>query len=188
MFYLASQSPRRRELLEQIQVDYQQIAVQVDETPHVQESPTDYVQRLALAKAQAGRIATHASLPVLGADTTVVCAGQLLGKPNSPQIAQNMLEQLSGRSHQVLTAVALVAEGYEKALLSRSQVTFKRLTSAEIAAYVATGEPLDKAGGYAIQGRAAVFVTQLNGSYSGVMGLPLYETGQLLAAINIVTI
>ncbi len=183
MIYLASQSPRRCALLEQIKVKYQQVAVNVDETPLPQETPENYVNRLALAKAQAGAT----SCPVLGADTAIVCDGQLFGKPVDKNEAKKMLRQLSGRSHQVLTAVALVSATSKRSRLNISQVHFRQLSEADIQAYVATGEPLDKAGSYAIQGLASVFIERIDGSYSGVMGLPLYETALLLieSGINI---
>lgn len=184
MIYLASLSPRRCELLTQIRLDYQQIAVTVDETRYPQESPSDYVSRLALAKARAGRLMVPTTEPVLGADTIVVCGEQLFGKPVNENDAKQMLRQLSGRSHQVITAVALLTETQEKQRLNVSKVYFRPLSKTDIEAYIATGEPLDKAGSYAIQGRASVFIERLEGSYSGVMGLPLYETATLLAEIG----
>jgi septum formation protein len=185
MIYLASLSPRRRELLTQIQLDYQQIAVTVDETRHSQESPSDYVNRLALAKARAGRSMVPITEPVLGADTIVVCGEQLFGKPSNEDDARQMLRQLSGRSHQVMTAVALLTETQEKQRLNVSKVYFRPLSQTDIETYIATGESLDKAGSYAIQGRASIFIERLEGSYSGVMGLPLYETATLLAEIGL---
>lgn len=180
MIYLASQSPRRQELLDQVCVVYQQIHVEVDESVLDSETPAAYVQRVALAKAQAGWQQVTKKYPVLGADTSVVCDGQILGKPRDTDHAAQMLNLLSNRQHQVLSAVALVNGEHEQVVLSISEVTFRLLTTKEIQAYIATGEPLDKAGAYAIQGRAAVFIANLNGSYSGVMGLPLFETAQLL--------
>ncbi|MBI5462072.1 MAG: septum formation inhibitor Maf [Gammaproteobacteria bacterium] len=180
--YLASNSPRRRELLDQIGVSYRVLRVDVDESPRLGEDAAVLVQRLALAKARAG----HASLPagddkpVLGADTLVICAGQILGKPHERDAGLAMLALLSGRSHEVLTAVALLNGQQKGVLLSRSQVRFRDIAPTEAAAYWESGEPLDKAGGYAIQGLAAVFVAELVGSYSGVMGLPLFETAHLL--------
>lgn len=189
--YLASASPRRAELLPLIGVAFEVLPLgdfAVDETVHGREAPARYVKRLALAKARAGARAMQAHRlqlrPVLGADTTVCIGREILGKPGdaaAPALeAARMLRLLSGRTHRVLTAVALVAPGHERVVLSDSRVRFRHLTRAEIAAYVATGEPLDKAGGYAIQGAAAAFVSHLSGSYSGVMGLPLFETAQLL--------
>ncbi|MCK5521870.1 MAG: septum formation inhibitor Maf [Thiomargarita sp.] len=183
MIYLASLSPRRCELLEQIHVKYQQVAVNVDETPQAQEEPQDYVIRLALAKARAGQ-KMFTTYPVLGADTTIVCHGQIFGKPNDKDDAKQMLKQFSGRSHQVMTAVALVTT-IERVRLSISKVYFRQLTESEIEAYIATGEPFDKAGSYAIQGHGSIFIKRIEGSYSGIMGLPLYETAMLLAEIGI---
>jgi len=185
MIYLASLSPRRCELLEQIKLHYQQIAVTVDETPLLNEMPPDYVSRLALAKAQAGRLALSTTLPVLGADTVIVCQGQLLGKPVDEEDAKHKLRLLSNGRHQVITAVALVTTTIERVRLNISQVSFCQLTEADIQAYIATGEPLDKAGAYAIQGLGGIFIKHIEGSYSGVMGLPLYETAMLLAEIGI---
>lgn len=180
--YLASGSPRRRELLAQIGVSYQILSVAVDETPLAGEDPSHYVSRLALAKARAG----HASLqglalrPVLGADTSVAVDGTILGKPRDRTEGLAMLAALSGRTHRVLSAVALVAGAREAARVQESQVRFRPLTASECQAYWDTGEPADKAGAYAIQGRAAAFIIELIGSYSGVMGLPLFETSELL--------
>ncbi len=185
MIYLASLSSRRRALLEQIKVNYQQIVVNVIERSYSYETPQDYVNRLALAKARAGHLAASTPHPVLGADTAIVCDGQLFGKPINKNDAKQMLRQLSGRSHQVMTAVALVTNHQEKQDLNISTVFFRPLTETDIQAYVATGEPLDKAGSYAIQGLASVFIERIEGSYSGVMGLPLYETARLLGKIGI---
>ncbi len=180
--YLASNSPRRRELLEQIGVSYQVLPVAVDETAQPGEAATELAQRLALAKARAGYAGLPAgdNKPVLGADTLVVIDGNILGKPQERATGLAMLAALSGRRHEVLSAVALVAGQRERVLLNRSQVRFRDIAPAEAAAYWDSGEPADKAGGYAIQGLAAVFVAELSGSYSGVMGLPLFETAQLL--------
>lgn len=185
--YLASQSPRRRLLLEQIGIDFQALTVEVEEIPRPGESPGDFVQRLALDKAHAGWQSPKRwlSVPVLGADTAVVRDGEILGKPADCKHAQAMLAQLSGRGHQVLSAVALVREDREAVRLSTSSVWFRELTEKECQAYCETGEPLDKAGGYGIQGRAAAFVSRLDGSYSGVMGLPLFETAALLEAFGV---
>ena len=194
MIYLASRSPRRRELLAQIDVRFHLLLFRdqprqppdVDETPLQDEAPDVYVQRLARLKAEVAwqRMLQRRlrAAPVLSADTTVTLGGRILGKPADRAEAQAMLAALSGATHEVLTAVALKhSEGLESAL-SRSAVTFKRLSQEEIRRYVASGECDDKAGAYAIQGRAATFVVELRGSYSGVMGLPLYETAELLAA------
>jgi septum formation protein len=187
MIYLASASPRRGELLEQLGIEYQLLAVNVDETPYAGEVAEDYVQRLALAKAEAGWQLVRqgqSSMPVLAADTTVVVDGQIIGKPPNRVEGLAMLQTLSGRCHQVFTAVALVAERTWTAL-STSKVCFRELTPEECQTYWLTGEPADKAGAYAIQGLAAQFISHLSGSYSGVMGLPLYETAQILAAAGI---
>jgi len=181
--YLASASPRRGQLLEQIGVRYRPLAVNVDEGRHAGEPPELYVLRVALDKARAGRVRVAANdpLPVLGADTAVVIDGDILGKPRDRAHALAMLARLSGRIHHVYTGVALAAED-EQTRLSVSAVTFRPLSLEECAAYWQTGEPADKAGAYAIQGRGAVFITRLEGNYSGVMGLPLYETAELLEA------
>lgn len=180
--YLASTSPRRRELLAQLGIGFVPLDVTVDETPLPDEHPAAYVSRLALAKARAGWQvpARRHDWPVLGADTTVVVDGTLLGKPRDRADGLAMLARLSGRSHQVLSAVALVQGAHEAVRQQVSTVRFRTLDSAECQAYWATGEPADKAGGYAIQGRAAAFIADLQGSYSGVMGLPLFETAELL--------
>lgn len=180
--YLASQSPRRRELLDQIGIRYQVLPVQVHEAPQPGERPGDYVRRVALDKARAGwRHGDRAlALPVLGADTEVVIDGAVLGKPEGREHGLAMLRRLSGRSHQVLSAVAVVQGARERVSLSVSEVTFRALEEGELGAYWDTGEPADKAGAYAIQGLGAVFVARLEGSFSGVMGLPLFETAQLL--------
>lgn len=180
--YLASGSPRRRELLRQIGVRYRLLKVAVDETPRPAEPARAYVARLALAKARAGRarLGRRQRFPVLGADTTVAIDGAILGKPRDRDEGLAMLALLSGREHRVFSAVALATLGHDAVKVQESRVRFRPLEPAERAAYWDSGEPLDKAGGYAIQGRAAVFVAELRGSYSGVMGLPLLETAQLL--------
>lgn len=191
--YLASGSPRRRALLEQIGVAYQVLAVAVDESIVPGESAGAYVRRLALAKATAGLEASRsAPAPVLAADTAVVLDGAILVKPTDRADGERMLEALSGRTHEVLTAVALATRGVAAAdgqgmesRLSRSEVTFRTIPPAEARRYWESGEPEDKAGGYAVQGLAAVFIADLRGSYSGVMGLPLYETAELLDAAGI---
>jgi septum formation protein len=190
--YLASRSPRRRELLTQIGVRFHLLlfreradaAQEVNEDPLAGEAPDAYVERLARVKAQAGwtRMLQRnlPQAPVLSADTTVALAGRIFGKPIDRREAAAMLAALSGQTHEVLTAVALKWGEDLHCALSRSEVRFKDLSEAEIRDYVGTGEADDKAGAYAIQGRAARFVVELRGSYSGVMGLPLYETAQLL--------
>jgi septum formation protein len=184
--YLASASSRRRELLRQIGVPFRVIAADVDESLLPQEAPETYVSRLAAAKAHAGwQRREPADAPVLAADTAVVFEGCILGKPLDRSDAAQMLQMLSGRTHEVLTAVALRSSAGLKTRVSRSWVTFRPIESAEAHAYWDTGEPRDKAGGYAIQGHAAVFVADLKGSYSGVMGLPLFETAELLASAGL---
>jgi septum formation protein len=180
--YLASGSPRRRELLAQIGVPFQVLHVTVDETRLPGEAPDAYVLRLAHQKAGAGWRArppgSHS--PVLAADTTVVLEGEILAKPDDRSGGEQMLHELSGRTHEVLTAVVLATQAGLNSRTSRSEVTFRPISAAEARDYWDTGEPRDKAGGYAIQGGAAVFVADLRGSYSGVMGLPLFETAELL--------
>lgn len=185
--YLASGSPRRRELLTQIGVPFLTQIAPIDENALPGESPLAYVKRLALAKGHAGlaALANSDGAVVLGADTAVVLDGRILGKPQDRADALATLQALSGRSHQVLTAVALVSHERQVARVVTSQVTFRSLTQAEIEAYWASGEPQDKAGSYGIQGLAAVFVSQLQGSYSAVVGLPLCETAALLAEFAI---
>lgn len=187
--YLASASPRRGQLLLQIGVYFQVLGVSVDESVVAGEDPAGYVSRLAGAKAAAGLARSAASgsseRPVLAADTAVVIGGEILGKPADRADALRMLRLLSGRTHEVLTCVALAAGGRTSISVSQSEVTFRDITAAEAAAYWATGEPVDKAGGYAIQGLGAVFVAQLRGSFSGVMGLPLFETARLLQAAGV---
>ena len=190
--YLASRSPRRRELLAQIGVRFHLLLfrarqgelAEVDETPLAGEAADVYVERLARAKAEAGwQRMLQRNLPrgpVLSADTTVALEGRIFGKPAGHDDAARMLQALSGKTHEVLTAVALKRDDWLESSVSRSEVRFKPLSPAEIAGYVESGECDDKAGAYAIQGRAARFVVELRGSYSGVMGLPLYETGALL--------
>jgi septum formation protein len=188
VIYLASQSPRRRELLRQIGVSHHVLSVDVDERLQAAEAARDYVKRVALGKARAGcalQPAGYGSLPVLGADTSVVIDGEVLGKPTGRDAAIAMLQRLSGNTHVVLTAVALAGANGEAVRVSSSRVTFRTLTGRECAAYWASGEPADKAGAYAIQGLAAVFVKRMEGSYSGVMGLPLFETAELLKEYGI---
>jgi len=177
---LASTSPRRAELLRQIGVAFEQRAVELDESPRPEEVAAETALRLAVAKAGAGTATASQNQFVLGADTLVSLDGEALGKPHDREDGLAMLRRLSGRVHEVYTAVALAgAEGVESRL-SVSHVRFRALSAAEIEAYWASGEPVDKAGAYAIQGRAAVFIERLEGSFSGVMGLPLFETAELL--------
>jgi septum formation protein len=213
--YLASGSPRRRQLLEQIGVSFQVLKVNVDESVAVGETPREYVARLARAKAAAGvrcaaetfggtaasgsaaAPASAAAAPmisagvpvpgivVLGADTAVVVDGIILGKPADAPDGERMLRLLSGRAHEVLTAVALATPEGVASQVSTSEVTFREIDAEEARAYWRSAEPQDKAGGYAIQGYGAVFVSGLKGSYSGVMGLPLFETAELLRAAGV---
>ena len=197
MIYLASKSPRRRDLLRQLGVPFEELHLRespgrirdVLEEAEDGEPPAHYVERIARTKASVGwkrmeqrHLAAH---PVLGADTEVVLDGEVFGKPHDAVDACAMLARLSGRAHDVLTGVAIRAGDTVEFVLSVSRVTFRPLAAAEIERYVASGEPLDKAGAYAIQGRAAAFVARLEGSYSGVMGLPLYEAAGLLAKVGI---
>ena len=177
---LASASPRRSELLKQIGICHVIHTLDIDETPWPHESPLAYVERVANEKSAACRALRNDDLPVLAADTSVVCDGRIMGKPDNKQHAVEMLMQLSGRSHQVYSAVSLRGVHHWQAV-SVNEVRFRPLTQAEIMAYWQTGEPQDKAGAYAIQGLASIFIESITGSFSGVMGLPLFETAQLLA-------
>jgi septum formation protein len=199
--YLASQSPRRRELLTQIGIAHRVLVVDIDERQHSGETAPDYVQRLAREKAAAGwqqLIHLQAGAqqlelaPVIGADTAVVIDGDILGKPRDAANAMAILQRLSGRSHEVLTGVAVVSasmhsksEKNVQAIMSCTRVWFRALDRVEIEDYWASGEPCDKAGAYGIQGLAAKFIERIEGSYSGVVGLPLFETAQLLRSLQI---
>ena len=184
MLYLASQSPRRRELLAQLGATFVVLAVDVPEQRDDAESPQAYVERVASEKARSGLAmlapGEQRDAVVLGSDTEVVLDGEVFGKPRDAGDAAAMLRRLAGRTHEVISAVWLVATGGERGDVCVSQVRFATLDEATIAAYVATGEPFGKAGGYAIQGRGAALIEHLQGSYSGVMGLPLFETSRLL--------
>ena len=186
---LGSASPRRAELLRQIGVNFEVCIADIDETLRENESPDQYVTRMAVEKAQRvwqiNRGTPLADLPVLAADTVVVLGQQVMGKPVDRDQGLVMLTALSGRTHEVLTAVSLLVDERQTSRLSRSRVTFTDLDEADISRYWDTGEPSDKAGAYAIQGKAAVFIESLQGSYSGVMGLPLFEVGQLLDEMEI---
>ncbi|MCC7079879.1 MAG: septum formation inhibitor Maf [Burkholderiales bacterium] len=196
--YLASRSPRRRELLKQVGISFEIVlfredsrrGLDVDESPREGEESADYVLRVARSKAEAASLRLMQrrlpAYPVVAADTTVVLGRRILGKPADETEALAMLAELSGRAHQVLTAVAVGRRERLETRLSISTVEFAPITPAQIRNYVATGEPLDKAGAYAIQGRAGAFVRHLSGSYSGVMGLPLYETIELLESFGLV--
>lgn len=186
LIYLASASPRRSALLTQIGVGHRVTPVDVDEQVLPGEPPGQYVTRLAIAKAEAlwSRLNDDERHPVLGADTTVALGNEVLGKPADQADAAQMLRRLSGRTHQVYTAVALrYARGCDSRL-SVSDVTLRALDEAEIRDYWYSGEPADKAGGYAVQGAAALFIERIAGSYSGIVGLPLFETGELLRMIE----
>ena len=196
--YLASRSPRRRELLKQIGVKFDPLLLRlasprggpdVDEARHSGESPADYVDRTAREKAAFGlKILSMRSMiyrPVLAADTVVVVDDEVLGKPENTEEAASFMRRLSGRSHEVRTTIALAIQGPVLSATSVSTVTFRALADAEINRYCATPEPYDKAGGYGIQGLAAVFIERIEGSYTGVMGLPLFETARLLSQARI---
>lgn len=185
--YLASSSPRRRELLTQIGLPFHIVPASIDETPEAGESAHAYVERLARSKALAGLnfLAQRADVCVLGADTAVVRDGRILGKPVDRDDALSMLQALSGREHEVLTAVAVADRDRCEARVVSSRVTFREISAEEAERYWETGEPQDKAGGYAIQGLAAIFVSRVEGSYSAVVGLPLCETAALLADFSI---
>lgn len=177
---LASASPRRAELLQQIGLNFSVLPADIDETPEPDETPEHYVERLAREKALAVAESSPECL-VLGSDTSVVLDGRILGKPTDPADARKTLARLSGATHQVMTAVALATDGQCQSVLVTTEVCFRQLSAAEIEAYVASGEPMDKAGSYGIQGLGGIFVNELRGSYSAVVGLPLQETAALLA-------
>lgn len=186
LIYLASASPRRSALLDQIGVPHRVQPVDVDETARGGEPPDQYVRRLAELKAETlwQKLAAAQRQPVLAADTAVVLDDEILGKPRDEQDCQRMLKLLSARTHQVFTAVALRASDGCQSRVNVSEVTFRTLADDEIQRYWRSGEPADKAGAYAVQGRAALFIEHIAGSYSGIMGLPLFETGELLAAVG----
>jgi septum formation protein len=182
---LASASPRRRKLLDQIGVSYVIFSVDIDETPVAKEIPRNYVKRMAAEKSAACIKVFRSKLPVLAADTSVVIDGEILGKPKNEADATKMLSQLSGNTHSVYSAVSMRRPGTldeqgHSLILSETRVKFKKLSAKEIQAYWQTGEPEGKAGAYAIQGLASVFVESIEGSFSGVVGLPLFETAELL--------
>jgi len=180
---LASASPRRKELLDQIGVSYIVHPVDIDETPKDKEVALDYVCRVAAEKSAVCMSEARHLLPVLAADTSVVIDGQIMGKPENRVHAMAMLSQLSGKTHSVYSAVSLRVQGENKHFqaLSKTEVTFRKISSGEIQSYWNTGEPEGKAGAYAIQGLASVFVESIKGSFSGVVGLPLFETAALLS-------
>ena len=180
---LASTSPRRKQLLEQIGIDFELVNIEIDETWDGHEPAKIHVKRMALEKARAAKLMIQNNFPILAADTCVVIDNVILGKAETKEEAIQMLGQLSGRTHHVYTAVALITET-EQVCLNINQVSFRPLTEAGIRKYCETEEPLGKAGAYAIQGKAAAFIERLEGSYSGVMGLPLYEVTELLKTID----
>ena len=182
--YLASGSPRRQELLSQLGISFERIVTGIEETRGEGESAQQYVSRLAREKARAGVALTPRDLPVLGADTIVILNGEVLEKPRDAHHAALMLRKLSGQTHQVMTAVALADSQYVLDCLVMTEVTFRALTDADIADYIASGEPMDKAGAYGIQGQGGCFVRKINGSYHAVVGLPLVETYELLSNFN----
>ena len=186
--YLASQSPQRAELLAQIGVGFEKLSIDTDETVLAGETPEAYVQRVAKAKAQAGLAVVQQQgltpLPVLAADTAVIIAGQIMGKPCDRDHALAMLKQLSGNTHQVMSAICLCSQQYQQVALNITEVSLREIAAAELEQYWQTGEPLGKAGAYAIQGLGAVFVEKIYGSYSAVVGLPLLEVQQLLQKIE----
>lgn len=184
--YLASHSPRRRELLQQIGVPFRSLSVAIDESPYPGEHAQAYVERLAREKAQAGlAMVDDPQACVLGADTSVVLDGQILGKPGDRETFFRMMTALSGRTHQVLTGIAVTSQSDCQSRVVEGLVRFRSLSEREIETYWRTGEPQDKAGGYAIQGLAAVFIDRIEGSYSAVVGLPLCETALLLSAFGV---
>ncbi|MFC3717137.1 Maf family protein [Luteimonas soli] len=187
MLHLASKSPRRRELLGRLGLEFGVLDLDVPERRAPGEAPAEYVRRVAREKAGAGllKVAGVPGVAVLGADTEVILGDEVFGKPRDAEDAAGMLRRLSGRTHEVVSAVSVVSAEREAQAVSVSQVTFGELSEAQIAAYVATGEPMGKAGAYAIQGGGEMFVRKLSGSYSGVMGLPLYETVALLRQFGI---
>jgi septum formation protein len=184
-FFLASRSPRRQELLRQLRLHFEVRAADIVEQPHPAESAADYARRMALEKARAAQINIVSPLPVLGADTDVVLDGRILGKPRDRGDALAMLAALSGREHEVYSAVAMVQGARAELALSVTRVRFGEITPEMAARYWASGEPADKAGAYGIQGLGAQFVKEIGGSYSGVVGLPLFETTELLLRFGI---
>jgi septum formation protein len=181
---LASQSPRRKQLLQQIGINPVCKGVDIDESIVGEELPLNYCKRLALEKAQTGWQRSNKKLPVLGSDTIVVLGEEILGKPKDTQDAFAMLMKLSKQTHQVITAVAMVNASKQKVVESISHVRFDVLPEKDVWAYIATNEPMDKAGSYGIQGYASVWIKHISGSHSGIMGLPLYETAQLIKEFN----
>jgi len=186
--YLASRSPRRQELLRQVGVRFEVLPAAVAERREPAQAPADYAVAMALAKARAALASAPGTLPVLGADTDVVIGDEILGKPANRDEAIAMLSRLAGRTHEVFSSVAVVLDGRAETALSVTRVSFGAITPQQAGAYWDTGEPADKAGAYAIQGCGAQFVREIHGSYSGVVGLPLYETVQLLERFGVTTL
>lgn len=184
--YLASASPRRSEILDQLGISHELLPQDIDESRIPEETPARYVNRLAVAKAEAAlsSLENVHDVACLGSDTTVVCDGEIFEKPLDKEDARRILSTLSGKTHQVLTAVAMATAGSTEVLLSESEVTFRVLSDSEISNYWSTGEPADKAGAYGIQGFGAMFVKEIKGSYSGIMGLPVLETVSLLSTVG----
>jgi len=185
--YLASRSPRRQELLQQIHIGYRLLDIDIPEVPNKTEPADIFVQRMALAKARAGlnQLQNNDPLPVLGADTIVVVDGEIMGKPIDKKHAIGMLQRLSNREHDVFSSVALINHEQKIVKLNKNKVTFRALSDEDIETYWTSGECQDKAGAYGIQGKAAAFIKNLSGSYSGVMGLPLFETSEVLQLFGI---
>ncbi|TNH05323.1 septum formation inhibitor Maf [Testudinibacter sp. TR-2022] len=180
--YLASGSPRRWQLLQELGLNLIKVSAEIDETPFADEPAQRYVLRMAQQKNQWALqvLGKTPEFPLLTADTTVALQQQIIGKPESEQDAAAILKRLSGSTHQVLTAVCVHWQGQTHSVLQTNEVTFSRLSDEQIWAYIATGEPMDKAGAFAIQGFGSLFVRHISGSFSGIMGLPIYETGELL--------
>ncbi len=189
LVYLASNSPRRFELLQQIGVSPQKIYIEVDETVLADEAGEDYVKRVTLLKAHAALEQKQQQFlpkaPIVVADTVVLWQNRIFGKPKNTQHAKEILTMLSGQTHEVITSVCVICSGFCSQQTQTTEIRLKTLTEAEIDAYIASGEPLDKAGAYGIQGLGALFVSHLSGSYSGVVGLPLYETANLLEKVGV---
>ena len=185
MIYLASSSPRRADLLRQISIEFEVLHINIDESQNASESAECYVSRICQTKARAGRNIAPTGGPVLAADTIITIDGKIVGKPKNHLCCREILSTLSGREHQVLSAVALDHGGEIRQKVSKNQVSFRALEGSEIEAYCACSEPYDKAGAYAIQGKAAIFIDHMAGSYSSVMGLPLFETAELLKQAGI---
>lgn len=184
--YLASKSPRRKEILDQMKLQFETLDVDVDEEVIDKEAPEEYVVRVAKEKALAGRkVAKNIDLPVIGSDTCIFFNGIIMGKPVDKAQGINFLSQLSAQQHEVITGVSICGEFKTESLVQRNRVTFRKLDIKEIESYWETGEPVDKAGAYAIQGLGAVFIQNIEGSYSGIMGLPIFETAQLLKKFGI---